>query len=215
MAIEVRHDESVVLRLPLHVPEAEGAQFVAQRARWITQCQTEMRSRAHGRLEIRLENGGTMPWLGEQRSIELKSGIEPALMDDGSMLLPAPHEASMDMQEHCIKLGLERLIDREGPAYMLARLSELSRRTGLAGSSVVLRNYRSRWGSCSQSGSLTLNRRLMLCRPEVIDYVIIHELCHLVHLNHSKRFWQLVERHCPGWRRQRDWLKLNTGLLDF
>lgn len=215
MAIEVRHDESVVLRLPLHVPEAEGAVFVAERARWIAQCQTEMRSRAHGRLEIRLEHGGTLPWLGEQRSIELQSGIEPSLSAEGCILLPAPPEASPEMQEHCIKLGLERLIDREGPGYMLARLSELSKQTGLAGSAVVLRNYRSRWGSCSQSGSLSLNRRLMLCRPDVIDYVIIHELCHLVHLNHSKRFWQLVERHCSGWRRQRDWLKLNTGLLDF
>ena len=215
MSIEVRHDQKVVLRLPAHVSEREGARFVEQRAQWIAQCLTEMRARAIGRLQIRLEQGGVLPWLGSEHLIELQPGVEAAILEDQRMLLPAPADASADMQLHCIQLGLDRLIDNLGLPYLRGRLALLNERTGLNGSALTLRFYKSRWGSCSHTGSLTLNRRLMLCRPDVIDYVIIHELCHLVHLNHSPRFWQLVEKHCPGWRRQRDWLKLNSALLDF
>lgn len=215
ISLEVRHDRRVVLRLPMHVSEEEGRRFVAERAQWVLRSQREMLSREHGRLQVSMADGGCMPWLGEELRIELQPGIEPQATADGRMLLPAPAGASPEMQQHCIRLGLDRLIDREGMPYLRERLQAMNELTGLNGSALVLKDYRSRWGSCSNKGSITLNRRLMLCRPEVIDYVLVHELCHLVHLNHSPRFWQLVERHCRGWRRWRDWLKLNSTLLEF
>ncbi len=215
ISLEVRHDRRVILRLPAHVSEVEGHRFVVERAQWILRSQNEMLSREHGRLEIRLEQSGVLPWLGRPHRIELQPGIEPQLTEDDGLLLPAPENASLEMQEHCIRLGLDRLIDSVGLPYLRGRLDEMNRLTGLNGSALTLKDYRSRWGSCSHTGAICLNRRLLLCRPEVIDYVIIHELCHLVHLNHSPRFWQLVESHCRGWRRWRDWLKVNTGLLEF
>ncbi|MCB1217550.1 M48 family metallopeptidase [bacterium] len=211
----MRQDSSVVLRLPAHVSEAEGRRFVEERSGWVLASQHEMRSRLAGRLELRPEQGGSMPWLGRACRIELQPGVEPQVTAEGLMLLPAPESASPEMQRHCVRLGLDRLIDREGMPCIDPRLREHSARTGLAGSALVLKDYRSRWGSCSNTGTITLNRRLMLCRPEVIDYVIIHELCHLRHMDHSRSFWQLVEQHCPGWRHWRNWLKLHASLLEF
>jgi predicted metal-dependent hydrolase len=77
---------------------------------------------------------------------------------------------------------------------------------GVSFGRIQIRDQRSRWGSCSTRGTLSFNWRLVLAPYEVLDYVVVHELCHLREANHSRRFWSLVESRRPGWRRQRDWL---------
>jgi predicted metal-dependent hydrolase len=74
---------------------------------------------------------------------------------------------------------------------------------------ITIRAQRTRWGSCSTDGALSFNWRLVLAPLEVLDYVVVHELCHLRVPDHSPRFWGLVESRRPGWRRQRDWLSLH------
>jgi predicted metal-dependent hydrolase len=71
---------------------------------------------------------------------------------------------------------------------------------------IQIRDQRSRWGSCSTRGTLSFNWRLVLAPFDVLDYVVVHELCHLREPNHSRRFWRLVEQRRPEWRAQRDWL---------
>jgi predicted metal-dependent hydrolase len=71
---------------------------------------------------------------------------------------------------------------------------------------IQIRDQRSRWGSCSTRGTLSFNWRLVLAPFDVLDYVVVHELCHLREANHSRRFWKLVEERRPDWRAQRDWL---------
>jgi predicted metal-dependent hydrolase len=71
---------------------------------------------------------------------------------------------------------------------------------------IEIRDQRSRWGSCSTRGTLSFNWRLVLAPFEVLDYVVVHELCHLREPNHSRRFWRLVESRRPDWRAQREWL---------
>ncbi len=72
---------------------------------------------------------------------------------------------------------------------------------------ITIRNQVSRWGSCSAKGNLNFNCLLMLCPAEVMDYVVVHELCHLKEMNHSKKFWSLVERFCPEYKQHKKWLK--------
>ena len=73
--------------------------------------------------------------------------------------------------------------------------------------SITLREQKTRWGSCSSKGNLNFNWRLVHYRPEIIDYVIIHELAHRTHMNHSAKFWQLVEKYDPEYRKHRGFLK--------
>ena len=72
---------------------------------------------------------------------------------------------------------------------------------------ITIRNQKSKWGSCSAKGNLNFNCLLMLCPPEVLDYVVVHELCHRKEMNHSPKFWAEVEKYVPDYMTQRKWLK--------
>ena len=78
---------------------------------------------------------------------------------------------------------------------------------------ITIRNQKSKWGSCSSRGNLNFNCLLMLAPPSVRDYVVVHELCHLIELNHSKRFWNLVAGVLPDYRKEEKWLKTQGMLI--
>ena len=84
---------------------------------------------------------------------------------------------------------------------------------GVSFERITIRAQKTRWGSCSNGGNLNFNCLLMLSPPEIRDYVVIHELCHRKHMNHSPGFWREVAKHCPDYARHRKWLKDRGGAL--
>ena len=111
------------------------------------------------------------------------------------------------------RLGLERLDVSEADARLAARevLSTLAEREAeridVIYDRIRIGAQRTLWGSCSPRGTLSFNWRLVLAPLEVVDYVVVHELCHLRIPNHSRSFWALLEEHRPHWRAQREWLR--------
>jgi predicted metal-dependent hydrolase len=111
------------------------------------------------------------------------------------------------------RLGLEQLVVSESEARVGARelvstlADEEAERLAVSYQRIRIGDQRTLWGSCSIRGTLSFNWRLVLAPFEVLDYVIVHELCHLCVADHSSRFWTLVERRRPDWRDQRDWLR--------
>lgn len=93
------------------------------------------------------------------------------------------------------------------------RVSLLAERVGLRPEKVSIRKYKARWGSCDNQAHIKLNYFLMMLPQWVIDYVLIHELCHLQHLNHSREFWTLVAIHCPEYLQAKRWLKEHQRYL--
>lgn len=143
---------------------------------------------------------GHRAWVGRQaaRAAARKALLEQcAALPDGS---PLP--------------GGSCRLPREEAAGLLLRLAEEeSARTGLVPSRVGVRQMRTRWGSCSRSGRVALNWKLARAPEPVVRYVVLHELAHLRHLDHSRRFWGLVEKVCPGHGASRAWLAEHGWLL--
>ncbi|MFA6029086.1 MAG: M48 family metallopeptidase [Elusimicrobiota bacterium] len=98
-------------------------------------------------------------------------------------------------------------------AVICARVEHFARVVGVRCRRVSIKDQRTLWGSCSAKGHLSFNWRLVLAPPEVLDYVVIHELCHILELNHSKKFWHLVNGHCPEHKLRRRWLKDHSAEL--
>ncbi|MCC7429912.1 M48 family metallopeptidase [bacterium] len=95
------------------------------------------------------------------------------------------------------------------------KVSFYSQKMNLQVNKIFIKNQKSRWGSCSVLGNINLNWRLLFAPEKIIDYVIVHELCHLKEMNHSKKFWELVGKEIPNYKESRIWLLQNGKLLNF
>jgi predicted metal-dependent hydrolase len=109
--------------------------------------------------------------------------------------------STLEIKEYAVKLE-EKLIKL---------VAAHSKTLNVAPSKVVIRNQKTKWGSCSSKKTLSFNWRLALVPDDVLVYIVIHELCHLVHMNHSNQFWRLVEKKCPTYKEHEQWLQ-NEGL---
>jgi predicted metal-dependent hydrolase len=110
---------------------------------------------------------------------------------------------------------VSRFYSQQGKKLLAARVDHFSARMGLVPVSVSFRSQKTRWGSCSSRGQISLNWRLVFAPLEVIDYVVVHELAHLKHYDHSKSFWNLVGVHIPDYLRLRQWLRDHQYEADF
>jgi predicted metal-dependent hydrolase len=106
------------------------------------------------------------------------------------------------------RAALARWLMRQTREHLVPRLEGMSRETGLHYTRVFVKRQRTRWASCSRHGTLSLNAKLLFLPPELVHYVMAHELCHLIEMNHGKGFWALLAQHCPEYRR------LDTRLRD-
>lgn len=98
---------------------------------------------------------------------------------------------------------------------ILERLEYYKTRLGVNYAQVRIKEQKTRWGSCSGKGNLNFNWKLVMAPSDIIDYVVVHELCHLVHMNHSHNFWKLVERELPDYRARKRWLRDHGAALRF
>lgn len=119
--------------------------------------------------------------------------------------IPAPRELSLREQNQLT--ALEKRYRKAAKEYIPERVAYFHQFTGGTYEKVVIRDQKTRWGSCSSNKTLSFNYRLMLAPPQILDYVVVHELCHLKHMNHSQEFWAAVEAVLPDYKIRRKWLK--------
>ena len=189
---------------PLRAPWREIDAFLRDKRRWILAKLDEWASAPKPPLLLGM-SGETLPLFGVTHVLRVIEGARKVICEDGRLLVNAPRWRALETLVHWLKLrALEALEPRA--AHFAARL-------GVATPPVKLSNARTQWGVCAESGSIRLSWRLVHVAPELADYVVAHEIAHLVELNHSRRFWALVESLYPDWRDARERLELAGASL--
>jgi predicted metal-dependent hydrolase len=184
---------AVVVTLPRRAAERRAAEAVRELRPWI-----ERRRQALLRAAAELERTpGTVPYLGAELRLVREPGRERVHRRGDALLVPAGDAGP----------ALERYYRRRARAEIAPRLDAAVARAGTSYRHLTIRNQRTRWASCSADGGMSFNWRLLLAPEAVLDYVIEHEVCHLEVMDHSPRFWALLESRVPDWREHADWLR--------
>ncbi len=198
--------EGVEVVIPERLPLREVEPFVAEKQAWIERTLDRMQAAAAEHPPPRLEDSGTVPYLGE--TLVLRVAVEPGRVRPhvarrgGELRVAVP-----DARRETIRTALERWYRRRARAEVAPRLDAATARAGSAYTKLTIRGQRTRWASCSAQGAMSFNWRLLLAPAAVLDYVVEHEVCHLDVPDHSARFWALLARRRPGYEEQETWLR--------
>ncbi len=184
---------------PMRTPRREIEDFVRGRAPWI------VRHRPATIPPLTYATGETMPFEGLALPLLVTTGgrrvaIERTLFD---LQVAVPHRYDGDRRARAIELALGRWYVARAQEAIEASVARWVVHTGRAPRQVLVRNQRHRWGSCSPDGTLRFNWRLIMLEPALLDYVVVHELCHLEEANHGPRFWAAVAALIPDHARRR------------
>jgi predicted metal-dependent hydrolase len=198
--LRVRPDGTLRVTVPRGGSRREAEQFVHKHQRWVRRERDRVRT--------------------EHAPREWNAGSEILLRGDAVRITVEPHEGAMLVRygERALTIdagaslrpAIEDDLKELARSELILRLRELASAHDLEPGLVSIRNQRSRWGSCARNGNIALNFRLVQMPASVRDYVLLHELMHIRHQNHSRRFWRLVEAVCPGFREAERWLR-STG----
>ncbi len=201
--LRMRPDGSARLTIPRRGSAAEGWRFAERNSEWVAR-QLDRLARHPARPKV-WQVGTEVLFRGQKVVLETGSEGRTVRLGDENIKIAGIAE---DLRPWVTK-HLWKLAGGELPR----RTFELAAQHQLTVTRVTVRNQRSRWGSCSRRGTISLNWRLIQTPVFVRDYIILHELMHLREMNHSPRFWREVERVCPDYAVAEKWLKQNPGLL--
>ena len=211
--LTLRRDGVAVATVPARGSEREARAFVEQHRDWLERARARQARRPRA-AEIWIL-GTEVLWRGEMTPIR-QATVAPhvgAESTAGGSVCLAADVFRVRTFEGDLRPMLEAQFARRAKIELPARTWELAAETGADVKQVTVRNQRSRWGSCSAGGTISLNWRLVQTPDMVRDYIVYHELMHLREMNHSDRFWARVAEVCPWWRDAEQWLKRNGGLL--
>ncbi|HEV2923105.1 MAG TPA: M48 family metallopeptidase [Solirubrobacteraceae bacterium] len=197
--VSVHAHRGVEVVLPARAPERAAAAAISELRPWIEDRLDEAREA----LALIAARAGTVPYLGRALQLVPQQG-RTRVHRDGERLLVPTGDA---------RAALERYYRRAARREIAPRLDNAAALAGLSYKDLTIRGQRTRWASCSTTGRMSFNWRLLLAPERVLEYVVWHEVCHLEILDHSPRFWTLLESRWPGCREDRDWLSRHGATL--
>ena len=184
--------------VPLRAPWREIEAFLRDKERWILR-KLDAWSRVPRAPVLHGASGETLPLFGATAMLEVRPGRRHVEQRDGRLVVHARTRPLDALVAWLKQRALEALAPRTGHYAALL---------GLPAPRVALSNARTQWGVCTEGGAIRLSWRLVHVEPRLADYVVAHEVAHLVEMNHSRRFWSLLARLYPGWREARERLEL-------
>ncbi len=211
--IVVERDGRVVVRAPKPLSDKRIASIVNSRRLWIYKTLAEWRDANATRILREYRNGEGFLYLGRSyRLLLVADQDEPVLLKGGRFCLRRDlieggdiTPARVAFRDFYITRGLERI--RQRVDYFAPKVGVTARR-------LAVRELGNRWGSCSPKGNLAFHWKCMMAPATVIDYLIVHELCHLHYLDHTEAFWNEVDKIIPSYLERKEWLRKNGAAMD-
>ncbi|MGH2918744.1 MAG: M48 family metallopeptidase [Solirubrobacteraceae bacterium] len=199
--VSVDPHSGVEVVLPRNSPLSAAAAAVVELRPWIERRLDETRAVR----EAIAARGSTVPYLGANLALNPEAGRARAHRRGDILHVPADASAAHP--------AIERWYRRSARAEIAPRLDEAVAALGCSYTALAIRNQHTRWGSCSSTGAMSFNWRLLLAPEPVLDYVVWHEACHLRVMDHSPRFWSLLREHRPEYELHRRWLRRQGNTL--
>ena len=195
---------AIIVRAPLTASDEKIWAFVREKQPWLEKQMRKM-EQAGVRLPLQDLDGYEFLLLGENYTVKHYEG-DFIRLDKEKKLLFVPEKKTKARITAWLKENARRILTLQTERY--------AAEMGLRFQSVEISSAKTRWGTCSSEGKIRYTYRLLFAPREVIDYVVVHELAHLIHMNHGKAFWGVVERYIPDYKRRRKWLKDRGALME-
>jgi len=201
LSITVKRGLEVVV--PAHYKKNNFDKLLSGKRAWIEKYLREMQLEQQQRGNLELPNSIIFPALDEHWSVSYITQLSSSFR-----LMLRPHRelvvlGNLQQKAKCFSF-LKKWLHKHAKATLIPWFNAISQEINLPYESIIIRGQHTRWGSCSARKSISLNYKLLFLRPELARYVMVHELCHTVHLDHSQRFWHLVAKFDPDWEVHRE-----------
>lgn len=204
----------VKVMAPKRLPQKNIDEFILRKASWIAE-KLRIQSEFVPLKPHEYVSGESFSYLGKSYPLKLTDSDAGELkLRRGQFVLGVDKNFSGEQRKDFVKAELVRWYQAHAEQRLMQRISHYAQIVGIEPRSVIVKSYKARWGSCSIYGDISFNWKLIMAPHHVVDYVVVHELCHMHQHNHSPKFWQYVERVMPDYRECRQWLKDNEKTLD-
>lgn len=208
MHLRVRPDGALRITCHRRVAKSEIFAFLRESEGFIQKSLTALSRQSERFPPKTFVSGESFLYLGQRLPLEIIWSWSPRIQvraHNDSLEMVAPLTSKPAERQ----VAWNKFMQKRAREIFAERVATFAERMKLYPASVSVRGQRTRWGSCSSEGRLNLNWKLLAAPPDVIDYVIVHELAHLAQMNHSPKFWAIVERHYPAYGAAKSWLKAN------
>ncbi|MDR1131771.1 MAG: M48 family metallopeptidase [Oscillospiraceae bacterium] len=200
IALYIRDDAAIEVRAPLKLTKRDIDKFVESKADWIAEKVALKREQSAAREDFVLDYNALVAYRGKAYPLEAKPGNRCGF-DDVRFYVPP------GLSPEQVKSAAEQIYHMLAKRDLTAKVLDFAKQMGVMPTAVKINGATTHWGSCSVKKSLNFSWRLMMAEDDVIDYVVVHELAHITEMNHSARFWALVERILPDYRERSAKLK--------
>lgn len=203
-------EKGVEVRVPHWVTDEWVTEWVKSKQSWIDRKSLVLSQQLKATC-LNVEQGAAFPYLGKIFKLRWEVGKKKSVSIEEDHLLVTITDRSKKPQAQRVTECLKQWYKTEAEKYLIRRVRLWAERMNCSPNSLIIKDYKRRWGSCNQHGDVSLNWRLIFAEGALSDYVVVHELSHLTHLNHSPEFWSLVGEYCHDWRCSREQLQKCNG----
>jgi len=216
LSISIKKDATILVKAPRMLSDDKIRELLDKKSQWIIEKRNEAKREQSIKIKRDYIDGATLPYMGVEYPIEIipakKSSVEllqGKSQDESRIIIRTSKTERDDIQ----KL-LKKWYKKQTKEIVSSRVAYYGEIIKVSVNAIDIKSRKTEWGSCDSHGNLTFNWKLVMATPESIDYVVVHELCHRKHMDHSKQFWCEVKKYLPDYKERQKWLKDNSVNLN-